>query len=106
MTNGSVEARTAGARYDPTFLIGDVEAVVTCRPDNIDRGKLEKLIHRIFSPVRPEIEIEDRFGNPVTPREWSLVPFSVIGEAVGKIRDGTIVRHAYNLDTASLAERP
>ena len=85
--------------------MADVEIVATSRLYNIDRGKLEKLIHWIFGPARLEIEIEDRFGNPVMPREWFLVPLSVIDDAVEKIRDGTIARYAYDPDSASLAER-
>ncbi len=41
---------------------------------NITRTKLENLIHSIFEPARLEIEIKDRFGRPVIPREWFLVP--------------------------------
>ena len=40
--------------------------------------------------ARLEIEIEDRFGNPVVPREWFLVPLGAINDAVVKIKDGTI----------------
>ena len=50
---------------------------------NINRTRLEKLIHRIFDPARLNIEIKDRFGQPVVPREWFLVPRFVIDEAVG-----------------------
>jgi hypothetical protein len=48
------------------------------------------------------IEITDRFGNPVTAREWFLVPLFVIAEAVQKIRDGTIAGCQYVPGTARL----
>ena len=102
VTSGNVQERIAGARLQPTFLMADVEIVATYRLYNINRGKLERLIHRVFSPVRLEIEIEDRFGNPVLPREWFLVPLHVIDQAVEKIREGTITQYAYDADTASL----
>lgn len=35
---------------------------------------LKNLIHRVFGPAQMDIEISDRFGNPVRPREWFLVP--------------------------------
>jgi hypothetical protein len=41
---------------------------------NISRTKLEKLIHRVFDPARLDIEIKDRFEQPVVVREWFLVP--------------------------------
>ena len=105
VTTSKVEWRIAGARVDPTFLMADVEIVATYRLYNIDRGKLEQLIHRIFDPARLAIEIEDRFGNPVVPREWFLVPLHVIDDAVQKIRDGTITRYGYDANSATLALR-
>ena len=102
VTGGSVQERIVGARHDPTFLMADVEEVATYRLYNIDRSKLEHLIHRVFSSARLEIEIKDHFGNPVAPREWFLVPLSVIDDAVQKIREGTITRYAYDANTASL----
>ena len=53
----------------------------TCELYNINRTRLESLIHRIFGPARLDIEIKDRFGQPVVPREWFLVPLFVINEA-------------------------
>ncbi len=82
--------RIAAARLDPTSLMADVEIVATYTLFNINRARLENLIHRIFDPARLDIAVKDRFGNPVVPREWFLVPLFVIDEAVAKIRDGTI----------------
>ena len=91
-----------GARLQPTFLMADVEIVATYQLYNIDRSKLERLIHRVFGPARLDIEIKDRFGNPVRPREWFLVPLHVIDQAIEKIRDGTITRYAYDKQAAAL----
>ncbi len=71
---------------------------------NISRIKLENLIHRIFDPARLDIEIKDRFGNPVIPREWFLVPLFVIDDAVEKIKDGTITGYVYDPKSASLVK--
>jgi hypothetical protein len=49
-----------------------------------------------------KIEITDRFGHPVVPREWFLVPLFVIDEAVSRIKDGTITDYQYDPGTASL----
>jgi hypothetical protein len=100
----SVQQRIAGARLQPTFLMADVEVVATYDLYNISRTKLEKLIHRIFDPACLDIEIKDRFGNPVVPREWFLVPLFVIDESVKKIRDGTISNFRYDPKSASLVE--
>jgi Meiotically up-regulated gene 113 len=105
VTNMSVEKRIAGAQLQPTFLMANVEIVATYELYNINRTKLENLIHRIFEPARLEIEIMDRFGRPVVPREWFLVPLFVINEAVERIKDGTISGYVYDPQGARLTER-
>jgi hypothetical protein len=96
VTGGDVAQRIANAKLDPTFLMADVEIVATYDLYNINRAKLENLIHRIFDAARLNIEIKDRFGQPVIPREWFLVPLFVINEAVGRIKDGTITGYTYD----------
>ena len=105
VTNSDVEQRIAGARLQPTFLMADVEIVATYRLFNISRTRLENLIHRVFEPARLEIEIKDRFGRPVVPREWFLVPLFVVDEAVEKIKDGTITEYVYDPGSAALKRR-
>jgi hypothetical protein len=104
VTNLPVEQRIAGARLQPTFLMADVEVVATYELYNINRVKLENLIHRVFDPARLDIEIKDRFGHPVVPREWFLVPLFVIDEAVEKIKNGTISSFRYDPKSASLVD--
>lgn len=103
VTNMSVEKRIAGAQLQPTFLMANVEIVATYELYNINRTKLENLLHRIFEPARLSIEIHDRFGKPVAPREWFLVPLHVINDAVEKIKDGTIQNFTYDPERAALA---
>lgn len=102
VTGGSVEKRISNAKLDPTFLMDDVEIVCTYELFNINRIKLENLLHRIFDRARLDIEIRDRFDNPVTPREWFLVPLFAIEEAVERIRDGTIKGLMYDPQSARL----
>jgi hypothetical protein len=102
VTSGDVERRIANAKLDPTFLMADVEIVATYELYNVNRAKLEYLIHRIFDPARLDVEIKDRFGNPVIPREWFLVPLFVIDEAVDRIKDGSITDYIYDTHAAAL----
>jgi hypothetical protein len=102
VTGGDVSRRLGAAKLDPTFLMADVEIVATYSLFNINRAKLEALIHRVFDPARLEIEVKDRFGNPVIPREWFLVPLFIIDEAVLRIKDGTITDYVYDPATAAL----
>lgn len=102
VTTLGVEKRIAGAHLQPTFLMAPVEVVATYELYNINQTRLENLIHRIFGTAQLDIEIPDRFGRPVMPREWFLVPLFVIDEAVQKIKDGTITKFRYDPEKASL----
>ncbi|NTX29069.1 GIY-YIG nuclease family protein [Burkholderia pyrrocinia] len=101
-SQSNVVTRFANAKNESTFLLADVEVVATYDLYNIDRVKLENLIHRVFAPARLDIEIKDRFGKSVVPREWFLVPAFVVDEAVERIKDGTITRYVYDPKSARL----
>lgn len=75
--------------------MADVEIVATYKLANINRTKLENIIHRFFSSAKLDIQIIDRFGQPVIAREWFLVPLFVIDEMVEKIKEGTISDYYY-----------
>lgn len=96
VTGGSIEARVAGAEKDATYLLAGVEVVATYNLFNIDRKRLEAVIHRVFAGAQLDLTISDRFGHPVKPREWFLVPLNVIDEAVSRIRDRTITNYQYD----------
>ena len=102
VTGGKVAARIANAEKDATYLLAEVEIVATYTLHNLNRTKLENIFHRLFGAAQLDLTIEDRFGNPVKPREWFLVPLHVIDEAVQRIRDGSITEVVYDPKTAQL----
>lgn len=104
VTGESIKKRIGNASIDPTYLMADVEIIASYELFNINRQKLEKLLHRFFEPARLDIEINDRFGNPVKPREWFLVPLFVIDEVVEKIKDGSITGYQYDHKLARLVK--
>ena len=104
VTGGSVDKRVANAKLDPTFLMADVEIVATYELYNINRVKLENLLHRFFDSARLYIQICDRFGNPINPREWFLVPLFIIDEVVEKIKDGSLSKYQYDANSVKLIE--
>jgi hypothetical protein len=105
VTGGNVETRVANAAHDATYLLADVEVVASYKLAEINRTKLESIFHRIFAPAQLDLTIHDRFGHPVRPREWFLVPLHVIDEAVQHIRDGSITDVIYDPKTASLVKK-
>jgi hypothetical protein len=104
VTGGNVGTRIVNASLDPTFLLADVEVVATYVLYNINRVKLENLIHRVFDSAQLDIEIKDRFGSPVKPREWFLVPLFVVNEVVERIKDGSITQYVYDPTAARLVK--
>jgi T5orf172 domain len=102
VTGGDVKSRVVNAKKDPTYLLADVEIVATFKLANINRKKLEALLHRVFYSARLELALPDRFGIPVQPREWFFVPIEAIEEVIEKITEGTIDQFRYDVETASL----
>ncbi|MCE7044613.1 GIY-YIG nuclease family protein [Dyadobacter sp. CY312] len=95
VTGGDVKKRIANAKLDPTFLMADVEIIATYKLANINRTKLEKVIHKFFGAAKLDIETKDRFGRNVKSHEWFLVPIFIIDEMVEKIMDGTVSDYYY-----------
>lgn len=101
---GDLAARIAAAKTDATFLLDDVELVASYELFNIDRTRLENLLHTVFAPARLDLQVADRFGNPMRPRKWFMVPLFVIDKAVQRIRDGLIVVVVYDPKMARLSK--
>ncbi len=101
-TSGKMEVRIQNAKDDPTFLMAPVRPVATYTLYNINKVKLEHLLHNFFADARLDIEITDRFGKKVKPREWFLVPQEVIAEAISRLEDGSIVDYRYDVGKAKL----
>lgn len=104
VTGGDVQTRIAGAEKDATYLLANVEVVATYKLHNLNRTKLENIFHRLFGAAQLDLTIEDRFGNPVRPREWFLVPLHVIDEVVQRLQNGSITDVVYDSKTARLID--
>jgi len=102
VTGGKIETRINNAENEATYLLAGVEVVASYKLFGINRTKLETLFHRLFASAQLDLVIHDRFGHPVKPKEWFLVPLQVIDEAVKRIRDGSITEFKYNPKTATL----
>ena len=76
--------------------------MATYKLHNLNRTRLENIFHRLFGAAQLDLTIQDRFGQPVKPQEWFLVPLHVIDQAVERIRDGSITGAVYDPATARL----
>ena len=85
-------------------MLADVEVVATFKLSNINRKKLEALLHKFFGNARLDLELKDRFGSQVEPKEWFLVPFAAIEDAIEKLKQGTIENFRYDPGIARVVE--
>lgn len=102
VTGGKVETRISNAENEATYLLAGVEVVATYKLVGVNRHKIEALLHKVLAPAQLELVIEDRFGKPVSPKEWFLVPLGVIDEIVQHFLDGSITGYVYEPSSAQL----
>jgi hypothetical protein len=105
VTGGRVEERIANAERDPTFLLAPVKIVATWKLANIKRFALEQILHRVLGPAQLQMSALGRFGGAVEPREWFVVPLSVINEVMTRIQDGSITEFVYDPARGALRGR-
>ncbi len=91
----SVESRIANAKNEPTYLCTDVEVVATWKVYNVKSSTLEALIHKLFAAAQLQVTVDGH-----QPKEWFIVPFKVIEEAVTAIISGKLIE--YNAQTQHL----
>jgi len=105
VTGGEVKRRIANAKKDPTFLLAEVEIMETYKLANIDRSRLERLLHRFLAPARLDLELKDRFDFAVEPKEWFLAPLPVIREVIDRLMDGSIGEYRYDPKSAQIVKQ-
>jgi hypothetical protein len=79
--------------------MADVDIKATYKCYNLNPQKFEQLIHNFFGKVCLNVDIFDHNGQRYTPREWFIVPFGVIDEAIDLILSGTIGHYRYDEET-------
>lgn len=94
--SGDVTTRIKNAVHEPTYLMNDVEVVLTVRCYNLDVPYLEASIHSFFSNVNVYFEVRDDEGIMHYPKEWFTVPLNIIEEAIPLIVDKKIDSYRYD----------
>ena len=97
VTSGSVKTRISGATADPTYLLAEVELVAEFTLYGLNPKAVEKVLHTFFDTARAKISIPDRFGKMVQPREWFIVPVTIIQEALQLLEQGRLQDAEYDV---------
>jgi len=94
--SNSVGDRIKNAKNEATYLFADVKIIATYEVYNRNADKLENLLHKFFANVCLDIDLFDTKGRRLNPREWFVVPFSEIEEAIRLILNENILDYEYD----------
>ncbi len=103
--SGDVTTRIKNAVHEPTYLMNDVEVVLTVRCYNLDVPYLEASIHSFFSNVNVYFEVRDDEGIMHYPKEWFTVPLNIIEEAIPLIVDKKIDNYRYDKNLQMIIQK-
>ena len=95
-SSNSVEERISNAENEPTYLMSPVKIVATYKVVNMNSQKFEDLVHQLLKAVQFRITVYDKQGIEHHPKEWFVVPLSVVDVIIKKIMDGSILGYTYN----------
>lgn len=98
----SVDERIKNAKNEATYLYSDVKKIATYKVYNRNADKLESLLHRFFAEACLNVDLFDNKGQRITPREWFVIPFEVIEEAIELILNETIINYSYDVDNKKI----
>lgn len=94
----SVEDRIKNAKSEATYLFADVHLRLKQGIVNRNANVLENLLHRFFAKSCLDIDLFNEKGQRLNPREWFVVPFEVIEEAIQLILNENIVNYEYDTE--------
>ncbi|MBF4807783.1 MAG: GIY-YIG nuclease family protein [Lancefieldella rimae] len=103
--SGDVTTRIKNAVHEPTYLMNDVEVVLTVRCYNLDVPYLEASIHSFFSNVNVYFGVRDDEGIMHYPKEWFTVPLNIIEEAIPLIVDKKIDSYRYDKNLQMIIQK-
>jgi len=92
----AVAERIKNAVKEPTYLMDEVSIVASYKCYNLNPQKFEHLLHRFFGKVCLNVDLYDDKGRRYTPREWFVVPLSVVEQTVNLIITGDIIKYDYD----------
>lgn len=91
-TTQTVEERIANARNEATYLYADVEIVASWEVYNIKAVAFENALHKLFK--RAQLQLAAGVAHP---KEWYIVPYKIIEEAVSRLIQGEKIGYDIHL---------
>lgn len=97
-----IDERIKNAKNEATYLYADVKKITSYKCYNRNADKLELLLHRFFAPACLNIDLYDDKGQRFSPREWFVVPFEIIEEAIQLILNESILNYKYDVEKQTI----
>ena len=91
-TTQTVEERIANAKNDATYLYADVEIVASWEVYNIKAVAFENALHKLFKKTQLKLA-----AGVAHPKEWYIVPYKIIEEAVSRLIQGEKIGYDIHL---------
>lgn len=103
--SGDVTNRIRNSSREPTYLMSDVEVVLTVRCYNINEHNLEARIHSFFQDVNASFEVHDEFGTLHYPKEWFIAPLNIIEKAIPIILNDECNKYKYDKNIGEIIQK-
>ncbi|HRG63503.1 MAG TPA: GIY-YIG nuclease family protein [Burkholderiales bacterium] len=91
-----VEERIKNAENEATYLMAPVEIVSIYECYNLNPQKFEHIMHTFFASACLNLDVFGEESKRYNPREWFILPLSVIEQAIGLIISGDIINYNFN----------
>lgn len=104
-SKNEVENRIKNAENEPTYLMAPVNIVTSWKCYNMNPQKLEQLLHTFLGTTCLNIDVIDNNGKRCTPREWFIVPFKIMEQAIELIISGEVINYRYDKELMVIVER-
>lgn len=91
-----IDERIKNAKNEATYLFAEVTKVASYACYNLNADKLEQLLHRFFAKSCLDIDLFNKKGQRLTPREWFVVSFEIIEKAIRLIINEEIINYKYD----------
>lgn len=101
----SISERISDCKNDPTYLMADVQIVLSVKCFNLNVPNLEDAIHKFFSDVNIEFKVVGNDGLVHHPREWFAAPLGSVEQAITLIVNGNYENYYYDKELKQIIKK-
>lgn len=104
-STNTVEERIKNCENEPTFLNDKIEIMSETPIYGYAVSKIENIIQSFFAAKRLEIEIADKHGYLVKPKEWFSVPLDIIHLSINLLSENKLKDFVYDAQNDQISEK-